>query len=190
MSNGIPNFPVTLPAKSVVGRLASTAGPAEAVPLDRIEADIIASQAFTQIGTGAVPRSYPSKMQDIVSVKDFGAIGDGVTDDTAAIQAFLDYVTSNHLEGDFIAGDYVVGASLTITNKTHFKALGRSSTGGSNNSGRYGIRFLLNGANGGTIFALSGTRDYALGNFGIIPKSASNTIGVGLDIDGANSTLG
>ena len=39
---------------------------------------------FTQSGTGAVPRTVESKLQDVVSVKDFGAVGDGVTDDTDA----------------------------------------------------------------------------------------------------------
>lgn len=43
--------------------------------------------SFIQAGTGAVARTAQSKMRDVVSVKDFGAVGDGVTDDRAAFQA-------------------------------------------------------------------------------------------------------
>ena len=43
--------------------------------------------SFTQSGTGATARTVDSKLKDIVSVKDFGAVGDGVANDTAAFVA-------------------------------------------------------------------------------------------------------
>jgi len=73
MSNGIPDFPVTLPAKSVVGRLASTAGPAEAVPIAALSSQLADASTinFLQSGTGAVARSVQSKERDVVSAFDY-----------------------------------------------------------------------------------------------------------------------
>ena len=44
---------------------------------------------FLQAGTGAVTRTAQSKMREWVSPEDFGAVGDGLADDTAAIHAAL-----------------------------------------------------------------------------------------------------
>lgn len=44
---------------------------------------------FLQAGSGAVTRTVQSKLRDTVSVKDFGAVGDGVADDLTAINLAL-----------------------------------------------------------------------------------------------------
>jgi hypothetical protein len=45
------------------------------------------TSTFTQSGAGAVERSVTAKLGEIVSVKDFGATGDGTTDDTTGVTA-------------------------------------------------------------------------------------------------------
>jgi len=69
------------------------------------------SVTFTQAGTGAVASNVNTKLQEVVSVKDFGAVGDGVTDDTVAIQAAATYGKSVY----FPAGSYRVTDSVLFS---------------------------------------------------------------------------
>lgn len=70
--------------------------------------------SFTANGTGAVARNITAKLKDVVSAKDYGATGDGTTNDTAALQAWLTYCGNNNIAGYLPAGNYKV-TSLTFT---------------------------------------------------------------------------
>src|SRR6185436_3791058 len=48
-----------------------------------------AATSFSQAGAGAVPRTAQDKLRETVSLEDFGAIGNGVADDTTAFQSAL-----------------------------------------------------------------------------------------------------
>lgn len=70
---------------------------------------------YIPAGTGAVSTTVQAKLRESVSVKDFGAVGDGVTDDTAAIQAAIDYAEANTKVIYFPSGTFSV-STLSITN--------------------------------------------------------------------------
>lgn len=72
---------------------------------------------FESAGTGAAARSAQDKMRDVVSVKDFGAVGDGVTDDTTAILNAISACEILLKPLFFPAGTYIVTSGLTIKQK-------------------------------------------------------------------------
>lgn len=69
-------------------------------------------------GTGAVATTTQAKLRESVSVKDFGAVGDGITDDTAAIQAAITASKSIFIP----SGNYLLSGSLTIPDFTNIYA--------------------------------------------------------------------
>ena len=71
---------------------------------------------FTPAGTGAVSRTVQAKLRESVSVLDFGAVGDGVTDDSAAFA--LAIASNRHIWVP--PGTYAIDASVTKTSVENF----------------------------------------------------------------------
>ncbi|OYQ36991.1 hypothetical protein CHU95_03120 [Niveispirillum lacus] len=107
--------PTDLPASPLLPDRAVRAGAAlgfdasgnpVALPLDRLPAAGIVSAH----GPGAVSRDVTDKLRDVVTAKDFGAVGDGVTDDTGAILAAL----AAHRSVFLPAGTYRTTAPIVL----------------------------------------------------------------------------
>ena len=83
---------------------------------DNIAPGSSANMTYTPAGSGAVTTTVQAKLRESVSVKDFGATGNGSTDDTAAIQAAI---TATQTAGGGVIflplGTYKISSTLTIT---------------------------------------------------------------------------
>jgi hypothetical protein len=111
-----------------------------APPFDVEGETTLSNLTFTQTGAGAVGRTTDSRLKDKVSVKDFGAKGDGATDDTAAIVLAINSAANNVIY--FPSGTYLTTSTITPANSVSFK--------GEKNS------FIKwDGSNGGTMFNAS-----------------------------------
>jgi hypothetical protein len=81
--------------------------------------------AVTATGSSA-SRTLANRFADIVNVLDYGAVGNGVTDDTAAIQAAIDYAQSSNIKSVYFpAGTYFVTATINITSSVTLFGDGR-----------------------------------------------------------------
>jgi hypothetical protein len=86
--------------------------------------------------TGDVSRTVQKRLDDYVSVKDFGAVGDDSTADVVAIQRAIDELYSDTDQNDararrtlfFPAGTYKINASLTIPPYAHLVGEGPDKT--------------------------------------------------------------
>ncbi len=70
----------------------------------------MASPNFTASGTGAITRTSSDKFSDYISVKDFGAVGDGLVDDTVALQNAL----AAHDHVFLPAGTYLITSTVSV----------------------------------------------------------------------------
>jgi hypothetical protein len=135
-----PTIAMTLPLKAdrlgkFLGFNAITGIPQAMTGEGATSSDLV---SYAPAGTGAVATTVQTKLRESVSVKDFGATGDGTTNDTAAIQAAIDYAKTQ-INADniyplvtasvfFPAGQYSIASGSSLVVSRGIKLYGESSS--------------------------------------------------------------
>ncbi len=81
---------------------------------------------FNHSASGGTARSVDSKFKDTISVKDFGAVGNGSANDTSAIQNALN-AAAGSCNVYLPSGTYIVHDTILIPSNTYFFGVGESS---------------------------------------------------------------
>jgi hypothetical protein len=108
--------------------------------------------SYTPAGTGAVATNVQAKLRQYISVKDFGATGNGSTDDTTAIQAAINSNT-NGISVYFPQGVYLINATIVLPTSTAVKLYGDGFNPQETTNPTKGSIVKWNGSANGTMFS-------------------------------------
>lgn len=118
---------------------------------------------------GATARPAQDKFREQgISVKDFGAVGDGIADDTSAIQEAMDRATTLSTNVTFPAGSYAISQALNLLNATGVRLIG---------AGQGTVTITQsNGATG--VFVLTSCTDASVESMSLAHSGTSSNAGV------------
>lgn len=111
-------------APDTQGKLSRYRVQSGALVFQRLSEDAVRTN-YTPSGVGAVARTVQAKLREVVSVKDFGALGNDSTDDAASIQSALNAGTGIVWAPP---GTYRVSVSSTVPSNVRFVGNGEGST--------------------------------------------------------------
>lgn len=93
-----------------------------------------------------------STFAQVYTPQAFGAAGNGIADDTAAIQAMINAMP-DYAQAEFVAGQkFKISATLLIQDRQGLKFVGKSGVGSAASANTNAPQFLWYGAAGGTMF--------------------------------------
>lgn len=140
---------------------------------------IVGNSTYQAPNTGSVARTVQGKLNDYINVKDFGAVGDGVTDDTVALQAAI---TAGNSAGGFKPAVYLPAGRYKISSPIHIALQYLKITG----DGPWNSQIVYDGVTGGCLVGTntSGYSQWHFSDFGITGNSSS---GIAIDVTKSSS---
>jgi hypothetical protein len=148
----------------------------------------------TSPGLGNVIRSLQSKLDDFVNIRDFGAAGDGVTDDTMAInQAITQIYSSSQTSSNarsrriihFPAGNYKISGIINLPPYAHLQGEGPQSSIITQVSNSYPVVSTVNSA---FTSSVGPTNNLTLSGIGFYISGIGSTRST-VEIDSVDSAL-
>lgn len=133
--------------------------------------------------SGSVGKTVHQKLQESISVLDFGAVGDGVANDTTALQAAFAYCSSSHKPLYFPPGTYTTTTQLNVTSGFQIIGADQGSNQFSATQPIYPCSILWTGSSISTEYIIavkSATIDEFVTGFGL----------TGIALRGVNSAYG
>jgi len=146
-------------------------------------------------GTAELSRTTQNKLQEMVSVKDFGAVGNGTTDDTSAIQAAID-ACSQKINGStqtpvakcvyFPYGNYLITKPLNLTanqnianpancDRRNIKLMGQATSSGDYTEGVS----IIGQTNNYAFVEIVDNDNFQMENITLVPSSTNpSTVGI------------
>lgn len=143
-------------------------------------AQILSSSLFTQTGTGAVARSINNKYGDIISAKDFGAAGDGSTNDFTAITNALAVasVAAAKVCVYLPQGNYNIGTStLVIPSGVSLRGASRESS-------------FITYTGSGNAISINSAFQFTLSDLRISLGSSATIVGLSITTTSGNTQYG
>lgn len=123
------------------------------------------------------------RKEQVTNVSDFGLKGNGVADDTAALQSAIDAAPDYSTISIPSQAKIRIVSTININNRQGLRIVSTSAAGSAANVNSSSAQLLWNGPAKGTMLFLNRAHGIMIQGLSLFPKTTGNGADVGIDID-------
>ena len=145
--------------------------------------------SYTSAGS-TTARTLASKFGDVLNVKDYGAVGNGTTNDTTAIQNTINALPDTGGVVVFPPGKYLLGSSLTLTQAANQNAvILQGLAGNAIGLDNYGARLFRADGDTDPYITITNARSIQIKDLAFIGGTFNNGSGTGVKPNGTEGAI-